>query len=252
MSDFLSVRSYEINKPQIASFCVPSMSAELTIILEGELWVEMGPQHQQYRITSDSPALIAHATPHMTTAMTPTKFIVIDVRARLPGPMGISFFPQGRIQQRLTSKLYPLWSQEGRLKLSPMRSSLEHIHEEVKHGQFYPFERSHNTALFIKIKSQLEENSSSGLSLENLANHHQMDRFYFSREFKRNFGVSPNAYLQYLRQEKFLWTLIQSYPTNVLPIALQSGYEDFSTFSRRIKQKCGKSPSTLVQQFNMI
>lgn len=65
---------------------------------------------------------------------------------------------------------------------------------------------------------------------------------YFSRVFRRTFGISPRSWLTRQRIEYAAHELLQS-PDSVSQIAERFGFQDLYLFSRQFKQIMGISPS---------
>ncbi|MFT4101630.1 MAG: helix-turn-helix transcriptional regulator [Burkholderiaceae bacterium] len=102
-------------------------------------------------------------------------------------------------------------------------------------------ERRISTAL-RQIEQSSSDVESDELSLASLARHAGMSRYHFLRTFRRIVGMTPHQYVLHIRMRKAaLWIRATREP--LTSIALDAGFNDLSTFSRRFRGVMGASPS---------
>jgi AraC-like DNA-binding protein len=247
----LSIRFYEQFKGRELAFCVSTRSAELTFVLEGEMWLEIGPAKQQLRILPGEGCLLLRSTPHRSYTTDRTKLIIIDLQSVNPQMLGVAFFPSSSIRASLVKLLpnlldhYPLSSQRNLLsgELVKLMGKLEQNSHRIM-----TLEPVHNTFCMLQIKKYLEQHCAEPLNFDAIARQFSLNRFYLARWFKQNFGASPRAYLQFLRHEHFIWSLLNTHGPrpDLQALASEVGHNDYSTFCRSIRQRFGKAPSELL------
>ncbi len=93
-----------------------------------------------------------------------------------------------------------------------------------------------------RIKRYVEGNLDRKISLEELAEHMGMSKFYFSRKFREYFGVSPGTYIAESRVNLAKKYLVSTNDT-LARIAELLGYADQSHFSKQFRQYTGMNPS---------
>ncbi|MBI1176648.1 helix-turn-helix domain-containing protein [bacterium] len=89
----------------------------------------------------------------------------------------------------------------------------------------------------------MQANFRFNLSLEEFARLCHRSLSSFKREFEKHFQQSPGKWLLQQRLD-YAATLLRSSTLNVTEIALESGFEDVSHFSRVFKERFGDSPAT--------
>ncbi|MFC1611186.1 helix-turn-helix domain-containing protein [Myxococcota bacterium] len=218
-------------------------SSELTLVLEGELWLEMGPGQQYHHVAEGEACVVFAGTPHRV-AMTPgTRFVIVDIPrerfpvealgiAKVPTPVGVS-----------DRAWEDVWQGKGAVgSLGPwVTATLERAP-----GRALLFEPAHNTGLMCQIKRELEAGHTAPVRVADIAGRRKLDTHYLIRAFRRNFGFTPLAYVQFLRREHFLWALMQSDAPHMLDLALDAGFNDYATFCRQIRGLYGRPPSRLI------
>ena len=80
------------------------------------------------------------------------------------------------------------------------------------------------------------------ISMEDVAAHVNLEQGYFSKQFRRRMGTSPQKWLMAYRIKKAESLLLKTDLT-ISEIALSVGYENALYFSRLFHQTCGCSPS---------
>ncbi len=93
-----------------------------------------------------------------------------------------------------------------------------------------------------KARQYIEENYDSQLNLEEVAGEVGLSSSYFSRSFKKKFGISFTDYLNQLRVDRAR-RLLQSSSKNISEIAAEVGYNDSNYFSKVFKKEEGLAPT---------
>ena len=103
---------------------------------------------------------------------------------------------------------------------------------------------------YIDDRSRGVRNASGGakLTLRNLAKIAGISEFHFHRIFREYLGLSMGQYLKLKALEGAMWRLVRT-QENILEIALASGYEDHSAFSRAFAKEIGFSPKEFKKHF---
>ena len=90
-------------------------------------------------------------------------------------------------------------------------------------------------------KEYLDNNYKKKITLEELANHCFISKYYFSRQFKKFLGIPAMVYLRKLRLDKAK-RLLENTSFTVKVIAEQVGFEDELYFSKTFKSSEGLNP----------
>jgi len=94
-----------------------------------------------------------------------------------------------------------------------------------------------------KVISFISENLHEEITVSELASYCHLSDDYFSRIFKKHFGMRPNFYMQSKRIERAqLLLLTTNYSLH--QIAEKVGFENLSYFSRVFKKHTGKTPGS--------
>ena len=99
-----------------------------------------------------------------------------------------------------------------------------------------------------KILAYIDKNPDGDLSLASLAQLARISKFHFHRIFKTYMGLSLGDYVKLKRLEKGLWQIIKT-EQSILEIALDSGYDNHSAFSRAFQKEMGCSPKEFREQY---
>lgn len=242
----LSYRTYDFERSGSA-FCVPSRASELAIVLAGEAWLEMGARRQALRIRPGEAGMVFKNTPHLSHFASGTRLVIFDLPSLGEEPLGLSF---------LDAKKLPGWMCELAVLAAESRDEevaarcLSRACElsalrRASHREL-TLEHAHGTATCIRIKALLDSHYREPIRLGDIAARARRDKDYVIRGFHQNFGVTPMAYVQFLRTEHFVWSLLKAPDDSLLDLALSAGVGDYSTFSRRIRSRFGAPPSRLV------
>ncbi|MBN1555011.1 MAG: helix-turn-helix transcriptional regulator [Phycisphaerae bacterium] len=92
------------------------------------------------------------------------------------------------------------------------------------------------------VREYLQEHHAETISLEQLAAEHNMNAFYLSRAFSREFGASITDVLAGVRMERAR-ELLEAGELSVKQIAYQVGYMNGNYFSKVFRRYYGLSPS---------
>lgn len=91
------------------------------------------------------------------------------------------------------------------------------------------------------IIDYIEKHASSQISMNEMAKKHFYSPAYFSRAFKKNFGVSFSAYVQSVRVQKVI-ELLDCTTLSVEEISEKIGYHDKRELNRAFKNVTGTTP----------
>lgn len=94
----------------------------------------------------------------------------------------------------------------------------------------------------LEVKNYLDEHASEKIALEDLAQHFFINKFYLTRIFKEQFGVSINTYLLQIRITKAK-RLLRFSDKAIEEIGEECGITPLYYFSRVFKKIEGMSPS---------
>ncbi|PAF32595.1 response regulator [Paenibacillus sp. 7516] len=103
-------------------------------------------------------------------------------------------------------------------------------------------------ALLTKVKSHIEENYDSNITLESMAALVYMNSYYFSSFFKKHTGQNFKNYVTEVRMSHALKLLMET-ELMVYEIADRVGYNNVRHFSDMFKKKYGKVPQDYRQSF---
>lgn len=118
---------------------------------------------------------------------------------------------------------------------------LQNIIDIFIESMYYKFTDANNKSIKIAIK-YIATHFSSTITLKEIASYVNLSPAYFSSLFKKNTKVSYSEYLNYVRIEESKRLLSNTdYP--VLDIAIATGFEDQSYFSKVFKKYTGFSPA---------
>ena len=91
------------------------------------------------------------------------------------------------------------------------------------------------------IIDYIEKHASSQISMNEMAKKYFYSPAYFSRAFKKNFGVSFSAYVQSVRVQKVI-ELLDCTTLSVEEISEKIGYHDKRELNRAFKNVTGTTP----------
>jgi len=130
--------------------------------------------------------------------------------------------------------------------LVPVAEALDGLY--LRAGQPVSATPGHSTRLMWSIKQYLDAHfSDAELRLGHVARRFKIDPFYLARQFARVIGVAPKQYVQHLRVEYFLRTLLRQ-PRPILELAIEAGFSEYAAFSRLLRRELGRPPSRLLEE----
>ncbi len=94
-----------------------------------------------------------------------------------------------------------------------------------------------------RVENYIRSNYMYPISVEQIARELSLDRRYLSRLFKEKNGISIQEFLVRVRLEEAQRLLLQG--CSVKEAARLAGYEDVSNFSKMMKKRTGKTPTSL-------
>lgn len=98
-----------------------------------------------------------------------------------------------------------------------------------------------------KAMVYMENNFTSGIKLDEIADINGMSKYHFSRIFKQKTGFSFTEYLNNLRIERAKY-LMKHEEMNVTEASFAVGFNDLSYFSRLFQKKVGLLPSEYIKR----
>lgn len=100
-----------------------------------------------------------------------------------------------------------------------------------------------NRAKIAKAAQYIEDNLSEALRAPNIAKHANLSPFHFQRLFSAYMGEPISQYIVARRLERAALELNDHSKMNILQLALNSGFQSHSAFSKAFKKQFGLSPS---------
>ncbi|HHX12939.1 MAG TPA: helix-turn-helix transcriptional regulator, partial [Clostridiales bacterium] len=105
-------------------------------------------------------------------------------------------------------------------------------------------EREKRSELRIELaKKYIEENYKENITLNDLAEHVELNPSYFSNLFKTEVGINFSDYLLEVRMQ-VARKLLKDPTKRIYEVGNLVGYEDAVSFGRAFKKKVGMSPKT--------
>ena len=96
----------------------------------------------------------------------------------------------------------------------------------------------------LRAKDRMDAASHEEWPVERLASVSGVSEAHFARSFKEAFGVPPHRYLLTRRIERAK-ALLRDTDTQIIDIALETGWQSLGTFGRVFRDVTGESPSDL-------
>lgn len=100
-----------------------------------------------------------------------------------------------------------------------------------------------NRAKITKAALLIEHNLSEPLRASDIAKHANLSTFHFQRLFSAYMGESINQYISARRLERAAIKLTHTPNANLLQLALDSGFQTHSAFSKAFKKQFGLTPT---------
>src|SRR5262249_18715441 len=102
-------------------------------------------------------------------------------------------------------------------------------------------------ARFRKVFDYIDAHLDEPLSVETLSGIAAFSKFHFHRQFTGLFGISVYSYIQLCRLKRASYQLAFR-DTQIVDIAMGSGYEGPEAFARAFRKHFGQSPSGFRKQ----
>jgi AraC-like DNA-binding protein len=93
-----------------------------------------------------------------------------------------------------------------------------------------------------RVAAYLTSHAYEEISLDRLSEEVGISKFHLCRAFRRDSGLTPHAYLGYLRVLRAQELLMQGLPAQEVGEAV--GFRDYSTFFRTYKKMLGRAPTS--------
>ena len=100
---------------------------------------------------------------------------------------------------------------------------------------------THPSLLSIKCKRLIDENYLVFPSIARIAARLKVSHEHMTRQFKRDFGMSPSEYLHHLRVAEATFRL--QLGEEIIDISGEVGYNDLSRFYKQFRKKTATSPA---------
>ena len=101
---------------------------------------------------------------------------------------------------------------------------------------------SGNSDYIHEVLKFIRHNLDSKLSLEKISIQAKISPFHFSRQFKREVGLSPMEYVTKLRLQQAIF-LLKTTDLPIVDIATSVGYDNYGSFINRFTESIGISPN---------
>lgn len=211
----------------------------LSFMLDGALEVELGPRRQPFEIGAGAALFISPRTPFRYRLGEGARLLVLDLDVRAPRGLGLGPLPKSRVPPRLARAF-------ARLRDHPREADLRAASSEARAVAcaIVPLEPGHSTARLLEVKNQLDARFGEPVRVTALGAELGMGPEYLSRGFARAFGAAPQQYLQHIRTEHFLRSLLTGRGT-LTQLAHEAGFGDYPSFCRFFRKRLGVAPSAL-------
>ncbi|HMV43530.1 MAG TPA: AraC family transcriptional regulator, partial [Leptospiraceae bacterium] len=101
------------------------------------------------------------------------------------------------------------------------------------------------------VKSHILSNLGSEISIDTLAFHLSMSKFYFLKEFKKATGITPYQYILKIKLEEAK-RFLQETEKSLVEISLELGFSDQSHFTRTFTKQFGITPGVYKSNYLQI
>jgi len=112
----------------------------------------------------------------------------------------------------------------------------------ARHRDCHTKPQVENDQFAKKIIQYLDENVTRKISLDELAKRFSTSRYWISRKFHQNTGVTIRNYI-IRRRVSLAKTLLENTDSKVCSVAINVGFDDLSAFNRNFKMVTGVTPS---------
>jgi AraC-like DNA-binding protein len=235
------VGSWERRRARDGVFAT-AREAMVSFVLEGSMTVDVGGRSEELR--PGDALLIRGGAPfryHMAQA---TRLLVTEVRSAAQS----SEIARVRAEElpRAAARALAQARDDSPNAIVRVADAADGLFQRA--GSAIPGPAEQSSALMLRIKAYLDGHfREPDQRRQHVAKRFGVDAFYLSRHFARTLGMTPKAYLQWLRFEHFLRSLLaEPAPRSFIDLALDAGFSDYATFSRRVRERFGVPPSALL------
>lgn len=208
---------------------------------------------KKFDISTPSCAMICPGDSHEISVQgeSEAKFIKIGFNTDMPGVELPSF---SIILQEIADDNFALLLFREILKKHHNKPYISHlisciIHILIVHGEkVLPLKSSKGAGMAISAAKFLHEHFAEDVTLESVASELSVSPQYLSASFNNSLGTPFSQYLQSLRLQYAAHQITESPQKNVTEICYESGYNNFSHFSRSFKKYFGLSPREYKKQ----
>lgn len=241
----VSLRAYLSAQDGEPCPCVSTRSAELTVVLDGEVAFEVGPLRQTILARAGEALWVPRGLSHAIFVGRDARAFIVDQRAS-PGELGLRSLPVRTIPAAVLRAFDRAWRERPERALERIAVASSELVVRLSAREPVAIESVSSTARMLHAKRILEARFQSPPTLAELARAVGTSEFYLLRAFKRHFAFTPYAYAQFLRTEHFFWELLAAPARAIVHLAADAGFGDYSTFHRRMRKMTGRAPSSLV------
>ncbi|MBW4080994.1 AraC family transcriptional regulator [Paenibacillus sp. S150] len=103
-------------------------------------------------------------------------------------------------------------------------------------------DRRRNVSWLQKGHEYMEIHYAEGITVEKVCAYVGMDRSYFTKQFRKTYGITPIQFIQELKMKEAMLLLEQTAYT-LSEIAQSVGYPDLFSFSKAFKKRLGEAPT---------
>ncbi len=214
----------------------PVPIGKLSIIHSGEVH---SPSERTY-LSQPATFFMMHADPSLLE----------ETALEIADKVDLPFFTEPILSDRSLARLFHnlcVASQTNPNKLTKNSLALDFFSRLITHNKKLPLkcDRIDNKAI-SKVCDYLQANYDENVSLAELADLVGTSRFYLSRLFRRQKGISLSAYQTQIKIDRAKKLLSQGMPISTTAIA--TGFYDQSHFGHHFKRLVGTTPGNYRQQ----
>lgn len=241
-------RAYMIAPQREEWTCVSTKSAELTVVLDGEVSIEIGPRRQVIRARAGEAFLLPRAEPHRLLVERASRLLIFDATSPVEVAPGGPRLMAGRAAPKQIVRLLDrMWNQRASECAGALTAARGELLAAMNARDPLVVEGVQSTRRVTQAKAILEATAADPPSIKALAASLKVSDFYLLREFKRHFAFTPLAYVQFLRVEHFVWELMaRGRARSILAQSSEAGFGDYATFNRRVHRLFDCAPSKLL------